>query len=540
MSEHKVRCHCCPQVPESQTHEQQDVSRRSFLAMGGVMMGGLTWSALQSELHAQIRRRGRTANASPGEVEPIVTPNPRKPLIVKPILLHDLPQRQEKTSWRNWGGVDSPEAAEEEVGRIRSELASVKQKADYPIEFLDVTKVTNVDQLSPDHPDITGCDLILLYGAGYPINGIQNFGKDVIIFQRWRSGPVYYQYEGVSARFLRQHRDVQSVPNIKEEDVVTDELSELDWRFRALCGLKNTMNAKIVTIGGASAFANGDAEGGVVETVRRVWNFQYNDVGYDELDKLIHEAMADAKTVERAKKRAQEYLKIPGTKLETSMECFENNFVLDDVFRLLMKRVDTNLITVNSCMGPIMSKANTSACMTLSILNDDGFLAFCESDFVVIPSGVLLGNITGKPVFLNDPCYPHNSIITVAHCTAPRKMNGKTYDPVRIMTHFESDYGAAPKIEFPLGMLTTNIVPDYMSKRWVGVKGTICDVPFRPICRSQFDIKYECSDLLLARRMPGFHFMTCYGDYTKEIGYALRRVGIEWDNLDELPAKTMS
>jgi len=491
--------------------------------MGGVAMSGLTWASLQSDLFAD-----ETA-------EPIYRPNPRKPLIVKPILLHDLPHRQEKTSWRNWGGVDSHEAAEQEVGQIRSELAGIKQKADYPVEFLDIAKVTNVDQISPDHPDIRSCDLILLYGAGYPINGIQYFGKDVIIFQRWRSGFVYYQYEGVSARFLRQHTDDQAVPNIREEDVVTDELEELDWRFRALCGLKNTRNSKIVTIAGASAWAQ--PEGVVPELVKKVWNFEYHDVSYDDLGKLLAEIQADPETRERARKRARDYLGIPGTTLESTMECFEQSFVLDDVFRLLMKRIDTNLITVNACMGPIMTTANTTACMTLTFLNDDGYLAFCESDFVVIPSGVLLGNITGKPVFFNNPCYPHKGIITLAHCTAPRKMDGKTYDPVRILTHFESDYGSAPKVEVPLGTLTTNIIPDFKSERWVGVKGTVCDVPFRPICRTQFDIQYECPDLLLARRMPGFHFMTCYGDYTREIGYALRRVGIQWENLDEIPTK---
>jgi L-fucose isomerase-like protein len=222
------------------------------------------------------------------------------------------------------------------------------------------------------------------------------------------------------------------------------------------------------------------------------------------------------------------------------MEFFANNFLLDDVFRMLMQKVGTNLITVNSCMGTIMGQAKTSACMTLCLLNDDGYKAFCESDFVVIPSGVLLGNISGKPVFLNDPTYPHDHIITLAHCTGPRKMDGKNYDPVRIVTHFESDYGAAPHVEVQLGAVTTNIAPDFKSERWIGLKGVICEVPFRPICRTQFDIKYECSDKLLAERMPGFHWMTCYGDYRKELGYALRRVGIQWDNLDEVPTKEMS
>ncbi len=31
--------------------------------------------------------------------------------------------------------------------------------------------------------------------------------------------------------------------------------------------------------------------------------------------------------------------------------------------------------------------------------------------------------------------------------------------------------------------------------------------------------------------MPGFHWMTCYGDCSKEIGYALKRVGIQWEFL---------
>ena len=523
---HHHHAHCCPQCPAtSQTPAQLEVSRRAFLAAGGVFMGGLSFNLFQHALFAA------------DDAAPVAMPTPRKPLIVKPVLVHDLPQRREQGSWRSWGGIHTAEAVAEEVARINNELGILKQQADYPVEFMEVSAVTNIDQMK-EHPDIAACDTVLLYGAGSRINGVQNFGKDVVIFQRWKSGPVYLQYEIVSPRFLRQHTDVSALPNIKDEDVVTDKVDELDWRFRALCGLKNTVGSKIVTIGGASAWAQ--PKGVVPELVKKVWNFEYHDVDYDDLGKLIAEAMADEKAMTRAKKRADAYLKIPGTTLETTMDFFVNNFLLDDVFRLLMKEAGTSMITVNSCMGVIMPKARTSACMTLSTLNDDGYLAFCESDFVVIPSGVLLSSISGKPVFLNDPTYPNDSIITLAHCTGPRKMDGKNYDPVRIVTHFESDYGAAPHVEVPLGTVTTNIVPDFKSERWVGLKGTVCEVPFRPICRTQFDIRYECPDKLLAERMPGFHWMTCYGDYRKEIGYALRRVGIQWDNLDEVPTKAMS
>ena len=117
-------------------------------------------------------------------------------------------------------------------------------------------------------------------------------------------------------------------------------------------------------------------------------------------------------------------------------------------------------------------------------------------------------------------------------------MDGKNVDPARLMTHYESDYGVAPHVEAPLGTKTTHVVPAFNAERWLGLQGTIVNIPFRQICRTQLDIRYEVPDKLLAERMPGFHWMTCYGDYRKEIGYALRRVGIAWDNLDEVPTKT--
>ena len=196
-----------------------------------------------------------------------------------------------------------------------------------------------------------------------------------------------------------------------------------------------------------------------------------------------------------------------------------------------MKEADCHAITVNHCMGTIMPMSETTACMTLSTLNDAGFLAFCESDFVVIPSGILLAQISGLPVFLNDPTYPHDGVITLAHCTAPRKMDGKTLEPARIMTHFESDYGAAPKVDMHNGQIVTNIIPDFKAERWVGLTGEIVDHPLLPICRSQIDIRFSCDSLRVAERMPGFHWMTGYGDYLKELGYALKRVPIQWEVL---------
>ncbi len=182
-------------------------------------------------------------------------------------------------------------------------------------------------------------------------------------------------------------------------------------------------------------------------------------------------------------------------------------------------------------MQTIMPLAQTTACLALSTLNDDGYLAFCESDFVVIPSGILLASIAGKPMFLNDPTYPHDGLITLAHCTAPRKLDGCTYAPVRILSHFESDYGAAPKVEMKRGQVVTNLIPDFANKRWVGFAGTVVANPFLDICRSQVDVRIHGDQDRLLEEMGGFHWMTCYGDHLREMGYALRKAGVGWLNL---------
>ncbi len=228
---------------------------------------------------------------------------------------------------------------------------------------------------------------------------------------------------------------------------------------------------------------------------------------------------------------ADEYLRDAGIKLEVDRKYVENCFMLEEVFIRLMNKFNCRSITVNNCMGTIMPIAETTACLTLSLLNDAGYLAFCESDFVVVPSGMLMANIAGRPSFLNDPTYPHDNLITLAHCTAPRRMDGRKAEPARIMTHFESDYGAAPKVEMHVGQTVTNIMPDFAFERNVGLAGRIVDNPMLDICRSQIDIRFDYDSRKVAEQMPGFHWITVYGDYMKEAEYAMRKIGIRLDIL---------
>ena len=514
--EYPVRRTCCPCGHD---HSTGEITRRGFLqgvggaAAMGVALTGLTWSSVSAA--------ERQDQAGPK----------RRPLVVKPILVYSTPTRRHQTSWRSWGGIQTQQDADNELASIRRELSDMENKADFPVQFLPPTGIRGTGELS-GISDLAKADVYIIYAAG---GGMDTFaklaesGKDIIFFCRHKSGPVYLWYEIISPRYLRQHTDKLALKGIDDGDVVIDNQDEILWRLRGLCGLHNTIGTRIIAIGGPGAWAQ--PRDVVPNLVRKIWKFDIQTVSYKDLGELIKQAKADSAAVQRAHQRAEAYLKAPGNTLETKREYVDNCFLLEQVFRGIMKQADCQAITINSCMGTIMPLAETSACLTLSLLNDSRYVAFCESDFVVIPSGVLLANISGKPVFLNDPTYPHDGIITGAHCTAPRKMNGKDLEPVRIMTHFESDYGAAPKVEMRKGQVITNIIPDFKAQRWVGLLGKIIDTPFMDICRSQIDIGYACDDQKLAERMPGFHWMTGYGDYMKELGYSLKKVGIKWENL---------
>ena len=506
---------CCP----CGSHGAETMSRRTFLqGAGGVTflgtaVTGLTWSA--------VAMAGAEGSAGPV----------RRPLVVKPILVYNTPRRRHQRSWRGWGGIQTEEDAAKEIKRITAELDALAGKADFPVRFLAVSGMKNAAGLG-GISDIDKADVCLVYAAGGWIDtfdAIAEKGKDLIFFCRHKSGPIYQWYEIINPRYLRRHTDKLAVEGLDNSDVVIDSQDELLWRLRSLCGLRNTVGTRIIAVGGPSAWAQ--PRDVVPNLVRKKWGFDIQTVSYKQLGELIQAARADRAGVERAHKRAADYLASGQCTLETKREFLENAFVLDEVFRGIMNKAGCRAITINGCMGTIMPIAETSACMTLSLLNDAGYLAFCESDFVVIPSGVLLANISGKPVFLNDPTYPHDGLITLAHCTAPRKMNGKDREPARILTHFESDYGAAPKVQMRKGQVVTNIIPDFAAEHWTGVLGEIVDVPFMDICRSQIDIGYSCDDSVLAEKMRGFHWMTCYGDYLREVGYAVRKVGITLENL---------
>lgn len=521
-SHHTCNCPCCSfKTPTALA----GVNRREFLfRVGAAAAGaGLALPALEGSAKEQT------------PALPARGPLPCKPLRVQPVLTYEIPTRREATSWRSWGGVQTEADAQAEQNRIRDDLAKLTKQAEFALEMLPVAKARTPEQAAEIARG--NYDAVLIYAAGGDgriLDRLTSKERWNLMFLRHDPGPVYLWYEIVHPRFLRKTVDEYADIGMNVNDVVVDDHSELLWRLRALQGLKNTLGKRIVAIGGAGGWGAGGQKAPQIS--RDLWKLDMVDLPYKDLEPKLKAAQQNAALVKACEAAAERYLREARVSLHTDRAFVNRAFVLTEVMRDLMDEAKTDALTIQHCMGTIMGISQTTACLPLSLLNDQGYLAFCESDFVVIPSGILLHYISGLPVFLNDPTYPHGDVVTLAHCTAPRKMDGKRPERTKVLTHFESDYGAAPKVEMKIGQVCTNLVPDFDCKKWVGFEGKIVGNPFLDICRSQIDVKVKGDCAALLQEMKGFHWMMSYGNYLRETGYALSKLGVGFHDVSIVKA----
>lgn len=488
------------------------IPRRRFLQAGAIVSFSVavspwSWSVATA---ATATKKAAPPNMRLGSRE----------LVVQPVLMHSIPKRQPGRSWRPWTGLQSEEAVNQEVERIGLESKGLSSSADFPMRVLPVAKVTNVPEATAlkDVP----FDVLLLYAAGAwlgEINTLAGLGKWVIVFVRYRSGPYYYWHEGIHDRFLRAHTDEFKQPTVDVNDVVVDDNSEILWRLRALYGLKNVLGRRIVCVGGPSGWECPNAPA----LARERFQLDMVTVPIPELASLIHAARKDAQLMTRCRQEAKSYLAAGGVSLRTTEEAVSEAFLLKKIYGDLMAKSEAFAITNAGCMN---SYAGIMPCLTLTLINDDGRMAYCEGDFVNIPSGMLMHFISGKPTYFCNPTFPAKGRMLFAHCTAPRRMDGKALEPVEIVTHYESDCGAATHVHFRKRQLLTILKPDFEAKHWLALTGKIADTPFLDTCRAQIEVALDADTQDVVRNLRGFHCMLAYGDHAKEVAYAAKKVGI--------------
>ena len=499
-----------------------ELTRRGFLGgLGGAALGGAALMAA-SEARAAATRPAAGGALPAG-----------KALRVMPVLVYQICKRVEKTSWRVYGGSITQDGVNQEAARIKTELDRLRDEAEFPVQVLPVSPVASAEEVKP--AAATDCDVLLVYalsGAQAWLETLAGSGKPNILFVRHRSGPFYLWYETAHWRFLRKNVDEFGEPNMDVDDVVVDDYDELLWRLRALYGLRNAKGTKSIALGGLAPYSEPAGKNGPTH-VKEVWGYDVQVVPMTEIEQRLAKARADENVMTQVQRQAEELLSQPNLTLQTDRKFIINTFVALKVFRDILSETGGTNVGVAHCMGALISLLDTTPCLVLSILNDEGITAFCHTDYSHTPPGVLLRWISGKPSWVCNTHFPHDGIMTLAHCAAPRRMNGRDFEPTKIMTHFESDYGAATKVEYPVGQVITTIIPNLRCTKWYGFRGKVLDSPAHDICRSQMEVEIDGDWRKLLHDMEGFHAQVVYGDYLREVGYALKKLRIGWENVSK-------
>lgn len=522
------QCGSCYQSSRLPASEGFSLSRRRFLRGVGY---GAAGTALGSVAFAATEPRAGSSEASPA------SPFPRgATLRVKPAIIAVIPRRAEKTSWRWYGGIQTPEDVQQEVQRLEKDMKELATDSEFPLEFLPMAVVGNEAQA--DQVAAGDQDAVLIFGAcSYDYGHLASrlaANAPAVLFVRHRTEPHYCQHVSISWILLRRMTDSQADPNLNAHDVVVDDYTEILWRLRALYGLKNAKGTKMLAIGGLQHYSHVGTTHAPTHA-QEVWDYDIENVSLQEFGKRLEKARADRRVVEIVEQQTDGLLAHRTVTLKTDRNFVFNSFMALEVTKRLMKEKGATNFGFGACMGrPVIGLLDTPPCLVLALANDEGYTAYCHADLTHTLPGVLLRWIASRPAFVANSHFPHNGIYTVAHCAAPRRMNGKDFEPMDIMTHYESDYGAATKVNYTKGQHVTVVIPALDCSKWQGFRGRIIDAPSRPACRSQMDIKVEGDWRKLQTDQVGFHVLVVYGDYLREVGYALKKLkAIGWENFSE-------
>ena len=171
----------------------------------------------------------------------------------------------------------------------------------------------------------------------------------------------------------------------------------------------------------------------------------------------------------------------------------------------------------------IVKACNTTSCLALALLNDEGIVAGCEGDMQTLMSMYLAKRLCGEAAFMANPSQLTDSSSMLAHCTIPLTMCDETI----VRTHFESGIGVAIQGLLPL--------TDYTLFKWGGpqldryfvTEAKAIETPYsNHFCRTQITLDVNLKPYLLQHSI-GNHHVIIRGRHAEIIRKFMQAHGVE-------------
>ncbi len=176
----------------------------------------------------------------------------------------------------------------------------------------------------------------------------------------------------------------------------------------------------------------------------------------------------------------------------------------------------------------ILRETGVTACLAVSLLNDEGVPAGCEGDIPATLTMMLGMWCTGEKAFMANPSLIDGDRVLLSHCTAPLSMCGST--GYELNTHYETNRSVGVSVAFREGEIVTiaRLSPELDRIRLL--KGIVekGSPKLEHHCRSQMLVRIVGgSPEMLLDESIGNHHVVLYGDYVKEFKLSAEMLGVK-------------
>lgn len=272
------------------------------------------------------------------------------------------------------------------------------------------------------------------------------------------------------------------------------------------------LNARIGVLGGQSDWlVSSDVD---YAAAFRNWGVSYIDIPLSEVEDRYK---ALAALDERAEEETLSTRFLTGSKgiVEPKRDDLRRATRLYLAIRDIVSAYRLDAITVK-CFD-LIGTTNTTGCLALALLDDNGIPAGCEGDLQSIFTKLLVWKVTGQPSFMANPALIRPNEVLVAHCT----IGLNQVNDYIIRSHFESGKGVAIQGILPEGETYTIVKfgGKNLERRAVHKALLIENQNDANKCRTQVLLRTKDNSLsnYLLSDSIGNHHILVKGDWTKQL-----------------------
>ena len=236
------------------------------------------------------------------------------------------------------------------------------------------------------------------------------------------------------------------------------------------------------------------------------------------LKQILWNSLPDYKTMEVSKKFNESF---NGNK-KIDINDTSKVYVL---LKNLIAKEKLNAITVE-CFS-LVRKNNTTACLPLSKLNDEGIPAGCEGDITSIVGMIIAKEITGITPWMANIIRVSNDVSIFAHCTIASNL----ITNYTLTTHFETGVGLAIQGDFESNDITIFRFNNKLDKAFI-TTGKVTNRPkYNFACRTQIEVQLPQDAVKELKERPlGNHHLIIPGTHKHKIELVCKLLNIKYNS----------